>query len=84
VRLQAAIRGIGIELLPEQVVAAPLREGSLIAFCRNGEGRRTSSTWFTRRARDVAVGQESHRLSSDSRFGLAPGEEHLGAAGFNA
>jgi DNA-binding transcriptional LysR family regulator len=27
VRLQAAIRGIGIALLPEQVVAAPLREG---------------------------------------------------------
>ena len=26
-RLQAAIRGIGIALLPEQVVAAPLREG---------------------------------------------------------
>jgi DNA-binding transcriptional LysR family regulator len=27
VRLQAAIRGIGIALLPEQVVAAPLKEG---------------------------------------------------------
>jgi DNA-binding transcriptional LysR family regulator len=27
VRLQAAIRGIGIGLLPEQVVAAPLKEG---------------------------------------------------------
>ena len=27
VRLQAAVRGIGIALLPEQVVAAPLREG---------------------------------------------------------
>jgi DNA-binding transcriptional LysR family regulator len=27
VRLQAAIRGIGIALLPEQVVSAPLKEG---------------------------------------------------------
>jgi DNA-binding transcriptional LysR family regulator len=27
VRLQAAVRGIGIALLPEQVVAAPLKEG---------------------------------------------------------
>lgn len=27
IRLQAAIRGIGIALLPEQVVAAPLKEG---------------------------------------------------------
>jgi DNA-binding transcriptional LysR family regulator len=27
VRLQAAIRSIGIALLPEQVVAAPLKEG---------------------------------------------------------
>ena len=27
VRLQAAVRGIGIALLPEQVVASPLREG---------------------------------------------------------
>src|SRR5262249_12085195 len=27
VRLQAAIHGIGIALLPEQVVSAPLREG---------------------------------------------------------
>jgi DNA-binding transcriptional LysR family regulator len=27
VRLQAAIRGIGIALLPEQVVANPLKEG---------------------------------------------------------
>jgi DNA-binding transcriptional LysR family regulator len=27
VRLQAAVRGIGIALLPEQVVVSPLREG---------------------------------------------------------
>jgi DNA-binding transcriptional LysR family regulator len=28
-RLQAAMRGIGIALLPEQVVTAPLKEGSV-------------------------------------------------------
>ena len=49
VRLQAAIHGIGIALLPEQVVSAPLKEGLLNESCRNGLGRRIFSTWFTRR-----------------------------------
>jgi DNA-binding transcriptional LysR family regulator len=49
VRLQAAIRGIGIALLPEQVVATPLKEGLVERVCRNGLGQRIFSTSFTQR-----------------------------------
>lgn len=60
-RLQAAIRGIGIALLPEQVVATPLKEGLV---------KRVLSEWsggeeyppprLPNAARNASVGKESY------------------------
>lgn len=61
VRLQAAIRGIGIALLPEQVVAAPIKEGLVDRVMPQWSGAKNilHLVYPTRRG-NASVGEESY------------------------
>jgi DNA-binding transcriptional LysR family regulator len=49
VRLQAAVHGIGIALLPEQVISRPLKERLVERVLPECPERRIFSIWFIRR-----------------------------------
>jgi DNA-binding transcriptional LysR family regulator len=61
VRLQAAIHGIGIALLPEQVVSAPLKDGLVERVLPEWSGgEKYSPLGLPDTARNASVGKESH------------------------